>query len=87
MRSGNISTDVLQTNQSPYWFVPLETTFKGLVTDLNAYRPYLSLTESGVGYGGNRVSSLQMEKIVWELSTGQSYQLVAPIDIDADLDP
>ena len=30
MRSGNISTDVLQTNQSPYWFVPLETTFKGL---------------------------------------------------------
>ncbi|MCA9178472.1 MAG: hypothetical protein KDB14_28625, partial [Planctomycetales bacterium] len=31
VRSGNISTDVLQTNQSPYWFVPLETTFKGLV--------------------------------------------------------
>lgn len=59
----------------------------GGVDNLNAYRPWLSLTESGVGYGGNRVSNFQLEKIKWTLATGQEYQLVAPIDIDADLDP
>lgn len=55
--------------------------------NLNQYRPHLSLTESGVGYGGNRVKSFELERVRWKLSTGQTFQFLAPIDIDADLDP
>ena len=55
--------------------------------DLNGYRPQISLTGSGVNFGGNRVASLTLLKIRWHLSNGQVYELNAPIDIDSDLDP
>ena len=54
---------------------------------LNGYRPAISLTESQVGYAGNRVQSLILTKLVWHTDDGEVHQLEAPIDIDADLDP
>lgn len=55
--------------------------------DLNGYRPQISLTSSGVNFGGNRVASLTLQRIRWYLSNGQVFELNAPIDIDSDLDP
>ncbi len=65
----------------------LKSSIATTLTGLNAYKPAVSLEESGIAYAGNRVSSLVLKKIVWTTSTGQSYEMVAPIDIDADLDP
>lgn len=55
--------------------------------NLSDYRPSVSLEDSGVGFGGNRVSSLQLMRLRWQYSGGEVQQMVAPIDIDADLDP
>jgi hypothetical protein len=57
------------------------------LTDLNAYQPAVSLTESEVGYAGNRVVSLTLDKLVWTTEDGQVHELNAPIDIDTDIDP
>ena len=57
------------------------------MANLNAYRPAVSLEESGVSFAGNRVRSLTLLKLRWIDSTGQDYELTAPIDVDADLDP
>lgn len=57
------------------------------LSNLNDYAPRISLEESGVSFGGNRVQSLVLQKLRWTDSTGQVYELVAPIDVDADLDP
>ena len=54
---------------------------------LNSYRPYVSLSESGISFAGNRVASLTLQRVRWTLSDGRVYQYVAPIDIDSDLDP
>jgi hypothetical protein len=54
---------------------------------LNGYRPAISLTESGVSFAGNRVRSLVLTKLRWFDSEGNPYELNAPIDVDADLDP
>ena len=54
---------------------------------LNGYKPALSLEESGVSFAGNRVRSLVLTKLRWWDSAGNVYELNAPIDIDADLDP
>lgn len=55
---------------------------------LNGYLPATSLKESGIGYAGNRVSSLVLEKIRWRFDgEDEFHEMVAPIDIDADLDP
>lgn len=54
---------------------------------LNDYAPAVSLNESGIGYAGNRVSSLTLQKIVWWTADGEQHELTAPIDIDADIDP
>ena len=54
---------------------------------LNGYRPAISLTESQVGYAGNRVQRLLLKKLVWLTDDGESHELQAPIDIDTDLDP
>lgn len=54
---------------------------------LNGYLPAVSLTQSGIGFAGNRVSGLVLERITWKDSEGEQYEMVAPIDIDADLDP
>ena len=55
--------------------------------NLNGYKPTISLTESGISYGGNRVSSLVLKKLVWRTADGEQHELVAPIDLDTDLDP
>ncbi|TWT99137.1 hypothetical protein Pla108_00700 [Botrimarina colliarenosi] len=55
---------------------------------LNDYKPATSLTESGIGYAGNRVSSLVLQKLRWRFDGEDDWQeMIAPIDIDADLDP
>lgn len=55
--------------------------------NLNAYTPSVSVNQSGIGYAGNRVVSLTLQKVTWTLSDGQTHVTTAPIDIDADLDP
>jgi hypothetical protein len=55
--------------------------------NLNSYQPQISITESGIGYAGNRVASLTLQRITWTMSDGQQYEIHAPIDIDSDLDP
>jgi hypothetical protein len=54
---------------------------------LSGYSPGISLTESQVGYAGNRVQRLLLKKLVWRTDDGESHELHAPIDIDTDLDP
>lgn len=65
----------------------LKMTVATVQSNLNSYRPQISLTQSGIGYAGNRVVSLVLKRITWVTSTGQVYNLYAPIDIDSDLDP
>jgi hypothetical protein len=65
----------------------LNLTAPTTLTDLNGYRPAVSLTESEVGYAGNRVVSLTLDKLVWRTEDGQIHELNAPIDIDTDIDP
>lgn len=54
---------------------------------LNGYLPAISLTESGVGFAGNRVSSLTLKKLIWETADGERHELNAPIDIATGLEP
>lgn len=54
---------------------------------LNDYRPAISIHESGISYAGNRVSSLLLKKLRWKFTEGDWQELVAPIDIDTDIDP
>jgi hypothetical protein len=56
------------------------------LTQLNAYRPAVSLTESQVGFAENRVDSLVLKKLVWKTSDGQVYEQNAPIPIDTTLE-
>jgi hypothetical protein len=65
----------------------LRHTIETGLTNLNTYRPQISIVESGIGYAGNRVASLTLQRITWTMSNGQKYELHAPIDIDSDLDP
>jgi hypothetical protein len=55
--------------------------------NLNGYRPAISIEQSGVSFAGNRVRSLTLQKLRWFDSNGNVYELNAPIDVDADLDP
>ena len=55
--------------------------------NLNSYRPGLSINESGVDFAGNRVRTLTLTKLRWSTDDGQEHELVAPIDIDTDIDP
>jgi hypothetical protein len=57
------------------------------MTNLNGYRPAISIEGSGVCFAGNRVKNLTLKKLRWIDSDGKSYELNAPIDVDADLDP
>ncbi len=57
------------------------------VERLNAYRPAVSIEESGVSFAGNRVRSLTLTKLRWKFDDGDESELTAPIDIDADIDP
>jgi len=65
----------------------LRLTMDTTLENLNAYRPAISLEESGVCFAGNRVRSLVLTKLRWIDSEGNVYELNAPIDVDADLDP
>jgi hypothetical protein len=65
----------------------LRLSINSQLANLNNYQPATSLTQSGVSFAGNRVKSLILRKLRWTDSTGQTYELNAPIDIDADLDP
>ena len=42
--------------------------------------------QSGIGYAGNRVSSLTLTRLRWVTKDGEQHEMVAPIDIDTDLD-
>jgi hypothetical protein len=57
------------------------------LVNLNGYRPAVSLEGSGICFAGNRVKHLVLQKLRWIDSNGQAYELNAPIDVDADLDP
>jgi hypothetical protein len=57
------------------------------LANLNGYRPAISLEESGVAFAGNRVRSLTLRKLRWTDAEGHVYEMAAPIDVDADLDP
>ncbi|QEG34138.1 hypothetical protein [Bythopirellula goksoeyrii] len=61
-------------------------TISSPLTRLNSYLPSISLGQSGIGYAGNRVSSLTLTRLRWVTRNGQHHELVAPIDIDTDLD-
>jgi hypothetical protein len=65
----------------------LRSTFVGGPSNLDNYRPQLSLAESGIGFAGNRVESLTLTRLEWHLSDGQTVVFTAPFDIDSDLDP
>jgi hypothetical protein len=57
------------------------------MVNLNGYRPAISLEQSGVSFAGNRVRSLVLQQLRWIDTNGNAYELNAPIDVDADLDP
>ena len=65
----------------------LKFSFPSALTNLNGYLPAIAIEESGVNFAGNRVRSLTLTKLRWTDSDGQVYELNAPIDVDADLDP
>ena len=63
------------------------STFTGQ-TDLNDYDPGVSLSRSGIPFGGNRVGTLTLQKVTWTMSDGQKQYMTTPVDIDFDdLDP
>jgi hypothetical protein len=91
LHGGALTFEVL-TGESTSWGSfgdtgNLKLTIASSLTSLNGYRPAISLTESGVSFAGNRVRSLTLTKIRWFDAEGNAYELNAPIDIDADLDP
>lgn len=56
-------------------------------SNLNSYRPAVSLSESQVNYAENRVVSLTLKKLVWTTEDGQVHEMNAPIPLDTSLDP
>lgn len=62
-------------------------TINSTLTNLNNYRPAVSLSGSGVNFGGNRVKSLILTRLRWWDAEGNMYEMEAPIDVDADIDP
>ena len=65
----------------------LQLTHPTELTRLNAYRPAVSIEQSGIGYAGNRVSSLVLNRLEWQTVDGEEHELIAPIDIATQLDP
>ena len=91
IRDGRIVFDV-DDGESETWgsfangdglFMPTNVSLQRL----NNYQPAVSIGESGITFAGNRVSSLVLTKLVWRTSSGATSELVAPIDIDTDIDP
>jgi hypothetical protein len=44
------------------------------LSNLNGYNPLVSVNNSGVGFAGNRVTSLKLKKVVLKLSSGQTVE-------------
>lgn len=66
----------------------LRITTNSSLARLNTYAPAVSLGDSGIGFAGNRVSSLVLERVRWRFEGEEEFnEMVAPIDIDADIDP
>ena len=55
--------------------------------DLNDYTPSISVSQSRVAFGGNRVGTLALQKVTWTMSDGSKQYMTTPVDIDTDLDP
>ncbi len=88
---GNLTFEIA-SGQSDTWGAfggagHLKFTVDTNLTSLNGYRPAISLEESGVCFAGNRVKSLTLTKLRWTDAEGHVYEMAAPIDVDADLDP
>jgi len=65
----------------------LKLTHATALTRLNDYHPSVSLSHSGVGYAGNRVSVFVLKRLRWITSDDEMHEMIAPIDISVDLDP
>lgn len=55
------------------------------LNNLNEYQPAVSINQSGIGYAGNRVSSLVLNRLRWQTEDGEEQEMVAPIDISTDI--
>jgi hypothetical protein len=91
VQDGSLTFDI-RSGQSDSWGAfgdagHLRFSVSTELANLNGYRPAISLEESGVAFAGNRVRSLVLTKLRWTDSGGNTYEMVAPIDVDADLDP
>lgn len=91
LQDGNLVFEII-SGQSQSWGAFggagfLKFTLASPMTNLNGYRPAISIEQSGVSFAGNRVRSLTLTKLRWIDSLGNVYELNAPIDVDADLDP
>lgn len=90
LKGGNLSFEI-NSGESDSWGSfggeSLKFSFGSELTNLNGYLPAVAIEESGVNFAGNRVRSLTLTKLRWTDSNDQVYELNAPIDVDADLDP
>jgi hypothetical protein len=87
---GNVTFEVVDgsaTSWGSFGGESLSLSTPTTLENLNGYRPAVSLSESEVGYAGNRVQAMILNKLVWITEDGESHELFAPIDIDTDLDP
>ncbi len=89
--NGTVTMEVVEGN-CPSWGDfggqgYLKSTTIGTYQSLNGYRTETSLTESEVGFAGNRVAYLTLQRVRWYLADGRVFELRAPIDVDSDLDP
>jgi hypothetical protein len=90
LKGGSLSFEI-DAGESESWGSfggeSLRFSFGSDLVNLNSYLPAIAIAESGVNFAGNRVRSLTLTKLRWTDSNGQVYELNAPIDVDADLDP
>ena len=88
---GNLKFEVVNGNSESWGTFgnsgELSLTQPTALTRLNAYRPAVSIEQSGIGYAGNRVSSLVLKRIQWQTVDGVQHEMVAPIDIATDFNP
>lgn len=91
LNHGILSLEILDGSSSTWGSFgggsSMKLTVPTTLSRLNDYQPAISLGQSGIGYAGNRVSSLVLQRLSWTTSDGETHQLVAPIDIDTDIDP
>ena len=88
---GNLKFEVVNGNSESWGTFgtngELTLTHPTELTRLNGYRPAVSIEQSGIGYAGNRVSSLVLKRIQWQTVDGVQHEMVAPIDIATDFNP